>query len=66
MCMKSSNNSTRTHYTGFQSCLEGATYENRLRARRIFIKDSRKEVDIILKPLEYIKYIESMRAQIRK
>lgn len=60
------SDSERTYYTGFQSCLEAAAYENRLRARRIFIKDTRREVDIILRPQEYMKYIESMRARIRK
>jgi hypothetical protein len=64
--MKNRSTPTATHYTGFQTCLEGAAHESRLRARRIFIKDTKKVADVIMKPSEYIKYIESLRAQIRR
>lgn len=59
-------NSLRSQYTGFTSCLETAEYEEMLQARRIHIKDKRKKVDVILKPNDYIKYIESIRGQIKK
>lgn len=58
--------STKSQYTGFQTCIEMAEHEDKLRARRIYLKEKKRELDVILKPLEYLKYMESIRAQIRK
>lgn len=60
------HNSLTTQYTGFQSCIQAVKHANTLRARRIYIKDKQKDADVILEPREYLRQIESIRAQIKR
>lgn len=52
-------------YTGFESCKNALRKEIIIKTRRLILKDKNKEINIILKPQEYLKNIESIRRNIR-
>jgi hypothetical protein len=62
---KNSEKSLNSYYTGFEICLESLKYDNTLRIKKIQNNVRKKEIEVILKPNEYIKYIESIREQLR-
>lgn len=50
----------------FRGCAMVLEQERRMRIRQIYIKDRKKEQNVIMRPAEYIKYVEGIRSSLRE
>ncbi len=53
------------NYTGFESCINDLKRQYQIKSRRIIIADRKKELNVILKPEEYLKNIKVIRSNLK-
>lgn len=53
-------------YSGFKTSIETAMIEERIKGLRIDMRDKRRDIDVIMKPMEYLKHIKNIREELRR
>lgn len=66
MGMNGKRKDDEKHYKGFKTNIQVALMEEELRLLKIEMKDRTKSEEVILRPVEYLKYMEGIREKLRK